>query len=151
MDVPFNYLGTPDERAARGYTPPANVMPDTPWVDSSGRDWRCVVLCPNHPLSLSLSPRPPPLLLSSLTHTHTKLSPRTHSYFGWKGRQPDTQAAVDSSGGATSSLPDFPCKDQAAWGKCGEWFMAGKCNRSCGRCDAQDGSCTDERPSGAMD
>jgi len=115
VDIPFNYLGTPEDRAARGYTPPSNVMPDTPWVDSSGRDW---------------------------------------SYFGWRGRQPETAAAVDTpsdSGGATSSLPDFPCKDQAAWGKCGEWFMAGKCNKSCGRCDAGDAACTDERPSGAMD
>ena len=120
VDIPFNYLGTPAERAARGYTPPANVMPDTPWVDASGRDW---------------------------------------SFFGWKGRQPDsgdsgaaaTQAAADQPAPSSASLPDFPCKDQAAWGKCGEWWMAGKCDRSCGRCDAADGACVDVRPSGARD
>jgi hypothetical protein len=121
VDVPFNYLGTPEQRAARGYTPPANVMNDgSPWTDSSGRDW---------------------------------------SFFGWRGRpadtyrgdgtgdnQPATQAAGDSS-----SLPDFPCAQQAEWGKCGEWWMAGKCDRSCGRCDAGNGACKDVRPNGTVE
>ncbi len=117
VDIPFNYLGTPEERAARGYTPPANVMNDTPWTDREGRDW---------------------------------------SYFGWRGRTPEdnTQASDDSwlsQPSASSSLPDYPCKDQAAWGKCGEWWMAKACNKSCGRCDAGDGACKDVRPSGATD
>lgn len=63
----------------------------------------------------------------------------------------DDQPATQATQGGSSSLPDFPCAQQAEWGKCGEWWMAGKCNRSCGRCDAGDGACKDVRPNGTVE
>ena len=42
------------------------------------------------------------------------------------------------SGGGCQDIPplysDFTCAEQVGWGKCGEDFMAGFCNKSCGRC-----------------
>ena len=35
----------------------------------------------------------------------------------------------------------YTCEEQASWGKCDEPWMMGLCNKSCGRCDAQSGSC----------
>ena len=49
-----------------------------------------------------------------------------------------------SSGGGGGSS-GFSCELQAQWGKCGEAWMAGKCDRSCGRCGGGDG-CTDVAP-----
>jgi hypothetical protein len=39
-------------------------------------------------------------------------------------------------GGCTNTPPDdkYSCADQAKWGKCGEPWMKGHCDRSCGRC-----------------
>ena len=35
---------------------------------------------------------------------------------------------------------DFSCAQQKGWGKCGEYFMRGYCDLTCGRCGSEGGS-----------
>ena len=49
-------------------------------------------------------------------------------------------SSVSGSGSSSSQCTDlqppgrYSCSQQASWGKCGESWMVGKCNKSCGRC-----------------
>jgi mannan endo-1,4-beta-mannosidase len=49
---------------------------------------------------------------------------------------PAEAAASDLTESCTDVPPDavFTCGEQVGWGKCGEPWMAGRCDRSCGRC-----------------
>jgi hypothetical protein len=52
-----------------------------------------------------------------------------------------------TSGGACSDTPPdsrYTCQQQADWGKCGEPFLQGFCNKTCGRCSAS--TCGDTPP-----
>ena len=50
--------------------------------------------------------------------------------------KPEPAPAPACEGGCCDDAPTstYSCQQQAAWGKCGEAWMAGFCARSCGRC-----------------
>jgi mannan endo-1,4-beta-mannosidase len=52
------------------------------------------------------------------------------------GRPSKADSATVATASCTDVAPDdtFTCGEQVGWGKCGEPFMAGYCDRSCGRC-----------------
>ena len=49
---------------------------------------------------------------------------------------PDARTSAADASSCTDVPPDdtYTCGEQVGWGKCGEPFMAGHCDRSCGRC-----------------
>ena len=46
-----------------------------------------------------------------------------------------TNAAANDGNDATPPGSQYSCSQQASWGKCGESWMQGYCNSSCGRSD----------------
>mmetsp|Transcript_18677 Transcript_18677/g.38846 ORF Transcript_18677/g.38846 Transcript_18677/m.38846 type:complete len:137 (-) Transcript_18677:103-513(-) len=53
--------------------------------------------------------------------------------------EPHARAFADDGDCKDAPPPysDFTCVQQAGWGKCGEYFMRGYCDRSCGRCEEE--------------
>lgn len=53
------------------------------------------------------------------------------------GNKHPCETHYSSGGGACTNIPPdstYTCAQQAGWGKCGESWMQGYCNQSCGRC-----------------
>jgi mannan endo-1,4-beta-mannosidase len=65
----------------------------------------------------------------------------------------DAQASGDASSASCTDVPPddpYTCGEQVGWGKCDEPFMAGRCDRSCGRCPGIGNvveACSDTPPS----
>ena len=56
---------------------------------------------------------------------------------------PEPAPAPACEGGCCDVAPPgstYSCEQQAAWGKCGEAWMAGFCDLSCGRCASSSGA-----------
>ncbi len=81
-----------------------------------------------------------------------------HNTAAMAGEKPTAICADETPPGAT-----YGCQQQAQWNKCGEDFMQGYCDKSCGRCQAapgssgssgssggssNSGSCTNQQPPG---
>ncbi len=63
---------------------------------------------------------------------------------------PHLGAPSSGGGGTCADTPPaggFTCAQQAGWGKCGEAWMQGYCDQTCGRC-SQPSSCADTVPPG---
>lgn len=75
---------------------------------------------------------------------------------GGSGQGGNGGSPAGGSGGSpwcTDEPPDdsYTCGEQVGWGKCDEAWMAGYCDRSCGRCEgigAPTDPCVDESPPG---
>ena len=55
--------------------------------------------------------------------------------------KPEPAPALACEGGCCDDAPPtstYSCQQQAAWGKCGEAWMAGFCDFSCGRCTSSE-------------
>ena len=64
------------------------------------------------------------------------LSQTSYGVGGGSAPSPQAPPASSSCDKCTDVAPDavYTCAQQQSWGKCSNSWMAGYCNKSCGRC-----------------